>query len=83
MALEMWNGSVCVTMTVGTSPMRRVSGATRAAISTASSRPRTWSVRRSGAAVAAGLQAERVLDGHEVEQAALGLGDDVRPVARR
>ena len=27
-----------------------------------------------------GLQAEPVLDGHEVEQAALGLGDDVGPV---
>lgn len=27
-----------------------------------------------------GLEAERVLDGHEVEQAALGLGDQIRPV---
>jgi hypothetical protein len=44
-ALEMWNGSVCVTMTVGTSPMPHVSGATLAAISTASRRPATWSVR--------------------------------------
>ncbi len=42
MALAMWNGSVCVTTTVGTSPMPRVTGATLAAISTASSRPRTW-----------------------------------------
>src|SRR4051812_3904236 len=44
----MWNGSVCVTVAVGTSPMRLVTGATRDAISTASSRPRTWSVRSSG-----------------------------------
>ena len=35
-----WNGSVWVVVTVGTSPMREVSGATRAAISSASSRPR-------------------------------------------
>ena len=41
MALEMWNGSVCVTTTAGTSPMCVVSGATLDAISTASSRPRT------------------------------------------
>ena len=41
MALEMWNGSVCVTTTVGTSPVWRVKGATRAAMSTASRRPRT------------------------------------------
>ena len=31
-ALETWNGSVCVTVTVGISPMRLVSGATLAAI---------------------------------------------------
>src|ERR1039457_5348617 len=40
----MWNGSVWVTTAVGTSPMFLVSGATRAAMSTASSRPRTWSI---------------------------------------
>ena len=49
MAFEAWNGSVWVTMTAGISPMERVTGATRAAISTLSSRPRTWSVRWSGA----------------------------------
>lgn len=27
-----------------------------------------------------GLEAERVLDGHEVEQTSLGLGDEVAPV---
>ena len=70
-----------VTTAVGTSPMCRVSGATRAATSTASSRPRTWSVRSSGAPGVVGLQAEGVLDGDEVEQAALGLGDEVGPVA--
>lgn len=48
MALERWNGSVWVATTVGTRPMCRVSGATRAAIRTASRRPRTWSVRPSG-----------------------------------
>jgi hypothetical protein len=32
--------------------------------------------------VAVGLQAEPVLDRHEVEQAALGFGDQVHPVAR-
>ena len=42
------------------------SGATRAAISTASSRPRTRSVRSSGRV--GGLQCQRVLDGDEVEQ---------------
>ena len=45
MALEMWNGSVCVTTTVGISPMCLVSGAARAAMSTASRRPATRSVR--------------------------------------
>ena len=35
-ALEMWNGSVWVTVTVGTSPMSGTTGATRAAIATAS-----------------------------------------------
>jgi hypothetical protein len=58
-----------------------VSGATRAAMSTASRRPHTWSVRACGSA-AVGLQAEPVLDRHEVEQAALGFGDQVHPVAR-
>lgn len=41
MAFAAWNGSVCVTITVGISPMYLVSGATRAAIKTASSRPQT------------------------------------------
>ena len=75
MAFEMWNGSVCVTITVGISPMCRVSGATRAAISTASRRP-GHPVGR-----ATDWTTEAVLDGDEVEQAALGLGDDVGPVA--
>ena len=43
-----WNGSVCVVVAVGTSPIRVVSGASRAASSTASNRPRTWSARESG-----------------------------------
>ena len=81
MALERWNGSVWVTIAVGTRPMCRVSGATRAAISTASSRPRTWSVRSSGRSAAGRLEAEGVLDGDEVEQSVLGLSDQVGPVA--
>jgi hypothetical protein len=47
-ALAMWNGTVWVTTAVGTSPVCLVSGATRAAMSTASRRPRTWSVRACG-----------------------------------
>ena len=61
-----------VVIAVGTNPMWRVIGATRAAISTASSRPRTRSVRWSRLGVVIGLQVEAVLDGDEVEQAALG-----------
>ena len=37
MALETWNGSVWVTVTVGTSPIPATTGATRAATATASS----------------------------------------------
>ena len=47
MALEMWNGSVWVTVTLGMSPIRFVTGATQAATMTASRRPRTRSVRTS------------------------------------
>ena len=39
---------MCVTVTVGISPIWLVSGATLAAMRTASRRPRTWSVRSSG-----------------------------------
>ena len=63
--------------------MWRVDGAIRAAIRTASSRPRTRSVRSSGCERVVGLQAQAVLDGDEVEQPALGLGDQVGPVAGR
>ena len=41
MALDTWNGSVWVVVAVGTRPTFGVVGAIRAAISTASSRPRT------------------------------------------
>ena len=41
MALDTWNGSVCETVAVGTSPIRPVSGAILLAMSTASSLPRT------------------------------------------
>ena len=78
----MWNGSVWVTTTVGTSPMCRVSGrdpggdqhrvepaADLVGAVVGARRSRSdWS-------------AEGVLDGDEVEQAALGLGDQVGPVA--
>ena len=64
------------------SPMCSVSGATRAATSTASSRPRTWSVRSSGRNGVRDCSAERVLDGDQVEQAALGLLHQLGPVAR-
>ena len=40
-AVARWNGSVWVVVATGTSPTCRVSGATREATSTASSRPRT------------------------------------------
>ena len=80
MALETWNGSVWVNVAVGTSPMCSVVGATRLAMSTASSRPRTWSMRSPGPSKRLGLEPERVLDGHEVEQAPLGLLDEVDPV---
>ena len=39
MAFETWNGSVCVTVATGIRPMWLVTGATRAATSTASGRP--------------------------------------------
>ena len=71
-----------VVIAVGTSPMCRVTGATRAAISTASSRPRTRSVRSSRPNRVIGLQVEPVLDGDEVEQAALGLLGQAGPVRR-
>ena len=58
-ALEMWNGSVCVTVTVGTSPTPATTGATRAAIATASSRSGT----RPGSAAGG---TKRVGHGHEV-----------------
>ncbi len=48
MPIATWNGSVCVTVAVGTSPIEVVSGASRAASRTASNRPRTWSTRSSG-----------------------------------
>ncbi len=47
-AFETWNGSVWVVVTVGMRPIRSVTGATRDAISSASRRPRTSSVRSSG-----------------------------------
>ena len=50
------------------------------AMSTASSRPRTWSVRSSGAGAPGALQAEGVLDREEVEQAPLGGAGEVGPV---
>ena len=80
MALDMWNGSVWVVTTVGTSPMCRVGGATRAAISTASRRPAPG---RSGrrADVIVGLQVKRVLDGDEVEQPRSASLGQVHPVA--
>ena len=81
MALDRWNGSVWVVIAVGTNPMCRVAGAARAAISTASSRPRTRSVRESGLEVVVGLQVQPVLDGEEVQQAALGLLSQPGPVA--
>ncbi len=48
MPVATWKGSVWVVVAVGTSPTRVVAGAILAARSTASSRPRTWSVRSSG-----------------------------------
>ena len=75
MALEMWNGSVWVTTTVGTSPMcagqRRHPGRDQHRVQAPGHRR---SVRRATA------DREAVLDGDEVEQAALGLGDEVGPV---
>ena len=81
MALDRWNGSVWVVIAVGTNPMCRVAGAARAAISTASRRPRTRSVRESAAEAVVGLQVQPVLDGEEVQQAALGLLSQLGPVA--
>ena len=73
MALEMWNGSVWVTMTVGTSPMPRVSGATLAAISTASRRPVTSSVRDDWTEKPSSMVTKS-------SSPRCGLGDDVGPV---
>ena len=81
MALDRWNGSVWVVIAVGTNPICRVAGAARAAISTASRRPRTRVGARVGLEVVVGLQVQPVLDGEEVQQAALGLASQLGPVA--
>ena len=80
MALEMWNGSVWVTVTLGTRPIRVVNGATRAATITASE-PSPHLVRPVvPGGRATGLEGEGVLDGQEVEQAALGHTGQVSPI---
>ena len=83
MAEAMWNGSGYVVVTVGTQPDvlrgRRHAARRRA---TASRRPRTWSVRSSMRRERAGLDAERVVERDEVEQAPLGRAGLVDPVAR-
>ena len=81
MALDTWNGSVWVVIAVGTNPMCRVTGAARAAIRTASRRPRNPVQARVGRQAVVGLQVQPVLDGEEVQQAALGLLSQLGPVA--
>ena len=83
MAEATWNGSVWVVLAVGTRPMRVVTGAMYEATSTASRRPRTWSVRPSSRGEVRRLEAEGVLDGDEVEQPPLGRSAEAGPVARR
>ena len=72
MALETWNGSVWVTVTVGTSPIPATTGAARAAIATASS--------VGGSACSGGD--ERVGPEHEVGSG-VGHGLHRRQVVRR
>ena len=79
MAFETWNGSVWVTVATGISPMCRVTGAMRAATSTASARPAS---RRGLIRLAAtGLRRQGVVDGEEVEQSTLGGGGEPGPIA--
>ena len=80
---DTWNGSVWVVVTTGTMPMADVRG----------SHPRRHQDRVEPSPDLVGplvelpaprrLQGEGVLNGHEVEQAALGLLDEVDPVAGR
>ena len=83
MALEMWNGSVCVTMHGRDQPdvagQRGHPGGDQHRVQ-APAHLVGAPVRR---AVRAGLEAEAVLDGDEVEQASFGFGDAIDPVARR
>src|ERR1039458_4078302 len=95
----MWNGSVWVSTAVGNRPMFLVSGANQRDVpGQRRDRSRDehrvqppahlvdWPGRpgRPGRlAVAGGLQAQAVFDQDKVEQAALGLADQVGPVARR
>ena len=78
MALETWNGSVWVTVATGINPMCRATGAMRAAIRTAS--PRPASRRGLMRFAASGLGHQGVVDGEEVQQAALGSGRQAGPV---
>ena len=82
MALDRWNGSVWVVIAVGTNPMCRVAGATRAAISTASRRPRT---RGAGVGLEAvvGLQVQpsSIVRKRALTWAVSGLADGIRRIA--
>ena len=83
MAEAMWNGSGYVVVTVGSSPMCCVAGATSDATSDGVEAP----AHLVGAVVdppqRAGLDAERVVEGDEVEQAPLGRAGLVDPVPGR
>ena len=87
MAFEMWNGSVWVTVTLGTRPIRAVNGARpEQPPSAASSRPRT--LVRSGSLLvhgAARTGGRGVLDGQVVEWQALfsAKRSQVDPVTAR
>ena len=81
MALEMWNGSVWVTVATGTRPMWRVTGATREATSTASGLPASQRGSISGRRRRCGVSASsKVTKSSSPRSAVTASSDQYRPL---